>query len=1082
MNTRELESLCKVSVYPKAGDVGMATVSMRGRASKDDAMLHLFVVDNSWSMGSSARTFVNRTIRGMFPPDADPETSLYLLMFSSHCVVRRTYLGALGSLAMPEQGGTRLNGVFASVECIAKENPHANLALFVLSDGAVSDLPSALEEARRCEAYLKSTAVGVQVRTLRLDTSHAAHTSARSPRQTNTADTRALSFFSLLASPPSSDMMDIVAGDLCAPDKLAGMATAGDEARRAVLTVAGCGVSLTPYTDYSDSAIVGFGETLVFLKGDPAGFAVDGADVPAGRCDLPPGVYFDTLLAPALKQAISYVRNIQITNGAAREIKRCVDAFETILFEMHGAEENDRRLAARMRKFRKGGMLCLRQAANTVLDKSFSAQQLADYIRKGAADTRAGARVGKRSRRTVGDVEELLRILREEIRKARGALPSLKPDDEGDPNYASLQSPTSFWSQATSEEGLRALLTLADDEVRELSLEDLLLSLNIVGFPAFCASESPDFPDAFDWSPDEVYVKGHFLSIADVMAARLMYDAADKSAAVVGLEIPRTDLPISIAIPCVMPNLMRFLARHMPTFLNALAVLGAMRVHAVLPAMFIAKTLSGALRIADQLQRPGGRTEAGVNAFRGVMATAVAASGRYFDAFLRSIEKVDLARFANLDNQPLKYAMVPLFRIFTEPGLEHLRDMGPAVLRSAASAMALVLARAAKTWAIQREDGLRAEEERRKADWKADGKAGRGEAGPAGAWEDRPREMKNPDRELMHALLVAAPAGSSTDLSARLVGQLKVRMAGANALVPLLRAMGGEALPQEFPDMHEALGLDPDTTVDRFMLALCLLGFDAPAKDTRIDKATGESLQPDLGLPGAAEEYISHKALQCREEVESARAAAARKEEVKHLGSELVERLASAGLAEFDELLRGGLSGPAVRVAIADATSPLVSRLGTALLSPSVPHRVEKLLRFYGGRVDGRELWNGGVPLRVSTKNVARINAAVCDEGLAEYLSTLKGRHLYRPSGAALDKKTNLPVAVSGNRHNHSNELPSYFGLGYATLAEYLECLAELPAEARDREWAEYCSLHSDCCGVETAVVPWLRSTTPPRT
>lgn len=1098
-----------VSFHKLAGGTGIARVRINPDLRKVKRILRLFVVDNSGSMGGAADAFAKKTIPMLFAPDADPETPLYLIPFSDSCEVWPTTLGMLRHISLPEQCGTRLNGVFAAIELIAKENPDTDIEMVVLSDGIVTDLYSVLDEAERCNAHLKSTGVRVDVKTLRLQINRYGGNGGNGGHYSyggygygsrggqgrmgskNEADTEALTHFLLLSSTPSSEITDLEAYELAMPSKIASLKAKGDEAGRAVVACAGCLVSLAPYTKHTASVVVPSGETLLFLEGEPEAFSVDGVGVVLERCNLAPGIYFDSLLGPALKRAITYVKNFKVADveGAAEKITDCTRAFEKILGEMHGAEavdhmladaqgapgagerdERDRSLRRRLGKFKRHSLAVLMRVANTALDQNFSNQQKADYLRDDSTATRAGARVAKRSRRTTGDVDELRATILAEVEKAKCALPSLEDDDEHDPNYRSLQSPVSFWSQATTAEGLRALLSLEREELELMSLEDLLLSLNIVGFPAFCASENPDFAGAFDWSPDEVYVKGYFISIADIMAARLMFDTPDKSAAVVGLTIPRTDLPISIIIPCVMPNLMRFLVKNMPIFLNALALLGSQRVHGCINGMNMGVLLSGALRLADQIASPGGISEASICAFRGVMATAVAASGPYFNHILEAIGRVSGGNFANLDNQPIKYAMVPLFQIFTDPRFEHLRATAPAILRSVAAAMAYLLARAAKRSATDREDKLRAEEEGRKEESRKQHAMLGGQG--AFRWEDRQREMKNPDFELMQALLGESSTDSQFGLAERLVGQLKHRMRGANALVQLFRAMGGAPDPSGFPSMHEALGLDPSTTVDRFLFALCVLGFDAPSKDARIDKDTGESIQADLGLPGAAEEYISRKTRECREAEESARAAAARKDAEKRLGSVLVERLAGADLADFEVLLRDGLEESGVRAAVGDSTSPLVSSLSTALLSPEVPHRAVKMLWFYSGKIGERDLWNRGRPLFVSSKDIRKINDAACDEALAEFFS-LKLKHVYREPRLAHNEKTKQPVEVEANRHSHSNGLPSYFALGHATLNAYIEHLGGLAAEERDHQWAEYRGLHPKCCGTSEAVVPW---------
>ncbi|KAJ1562162.1 hypothetical protein HK405_015211, partial [Cladochytrium tenue] len=218
----------------------------------------------------------------------------------------------------------------------------------------------------------------------------------------------------------------------------------------------------------------------------------------------------------------------------------------------------------------------------------------------------------------------------------------------------------------------------------------------------------------------------------------------------------------------------------------------------------------------------------------------------------------------------------------------------------------------------------------------------------------------------------------------------------------------------------------------------------------------GESrvLIADLGPgPEAGRELVRTTVLQAHKERYETDVAAKRVAEEKALMAALVDGLVGAAdEAAFVGLLRDGLKRGAspVEARMANtASSGFPELLERLLAGGAVPARLAKLRVLLLGRdSSGEDAWNRGNVLAFA--DLKRFAAAWSEESAAEgefeairaeYAA--RRRHWYR-SGRA-------------NRHGHTNEKPSYWALGYASLEE-------MKAQVSAEEFAAFYELHRSCC------------------
>jgi hypothetical protein len=103
-------------------------------------------------------------------------------------------------------------------------------------------------------------------------------------------------------------------------------------------------------------------------------------------------------------------------------------------------------------------------------------------------------------------------------------------------------------------------------------------------------------------------------------------------------------------------------------------------------------------------------------------------------------------------------------------------------------------------------------------------------------------------------------------------------------------------------------------------------------------------------------------------------------------------------------------------------------------------------------------LWNHGEPWRGQHVQFKRFIASTFGAGsweqIAQMCASVFKCHVYRSEAGG---------AAIANRHGHSNDLPSYWALGFTTVEEMM---AKVSREAAD----EYKEKHRNCCGFGVTV------------
>ncbi len=271
-------------------------------------------------------------------------------------------------------------------------------------------------------------------------------------------------------------------------------------------------------------------------------------------------------------------------------------------------------------------------------------------------------------------------------------------------------------------------------------------------------------------------------------------------------------------------------------------------------------------------------------------------------------------------------------------------------------------------------------------------------------------------------------------------GALAWAVDARDVTVVLARA-GNSGDLQDTDVADDALGMDPATLMARVAVDLVA----RPGESDRIDRDQRRCHAPDYGDGPAWDRHIAELAAALhRERRRQLEAQKLKAEDAEMLRRRVVLALATDSRAQFLEQLAH----------IPSRSSPGYAELeaGVIDLEATVPDRQLKIEVLVLGRTrDDQPVWARGASLVAPEARFQALSQAYMAGGPLHWAEVarrrrLHMRHQYRETGGA-------------NRHGHSNDRPSYFGHGYATLELYLDSVDPKTRQA-------YLVEHAACCGV----------------
>lgn len=1033
----DLGSLLYVGQQPSTCDEVSAGAAAGVVACPKPDPLVVLVMDISASMGNTAGRALrslNHAMQRTFP-EVDP----IVIMFGSHVVSAKLSEVLAPSFNFRLHGSTHMNGVAAQVRQVLLDPKTSDRAavLLVASDGAVEDSAMAASQAAASLVAVRSRPGPVSVGLVRCLTSSYAQ-----------PDTSALACYGAYntggGAVPVVDVLSAAGGSISPELEEECLAAAFAEAlekQHVTVCVAAPTAALHRLpTDTPVSTLhVVPGTYLLIAPGVAADTLLVNGELLPTAAYANANTWTEATLVPFLQYVETQLRHALVSNNTSQcaavsswlqklqtRLQAQVAAAATTLTTEAGVPTaavttstaaRVRQVLRRVSAAQKSVLMRVLQLANTDRVAALNSAQKADFLRGGMTSARTAKRVAK----TAGfDFDEQVReglrqlLLRLEAGRAaaKAGAGSGSGSGSGSSNSAQGQQPSpneddpdavSFYSMDTWGNVMaeaRELMANLDD----LEVADVMPIVGGLGVP-FHAPRG-DFPDPWSFYVTDVHI-GLYVNEADLCAVESI--GADSRLRFPGVtDAERSVITGVVPLRRLSPLLGHAYARTQLAALHAsFALRGAL---APVPHDALAMAAAVLMRLVQHIGVERQPTAAELNVLTALTDQVARDAAHVLAEFgnqLRTAANQDpRACCIGDNNMPLKVLAASL-------GLGALTPARALAAFEVATYQAAKRAFRGVSAADTREHAVR---QLLKLD--------------LAAFEERTRDV---DPAVADA--AALPYTFEVDMDVATVPHWMPRLTEFAAAVRLLRP-GVTTFPAT--TVKDALGVE---NVDLANLAAAVFAARCTHESDRVDKAACNALGPHFQFASECKVYLLNVAGGIYADNYLKRAKERRQQLADEAKLRAVQALAAAPtLAVFITQL------PEVVPSRNDNAYEWLLREVFAGTPETVPLAPEKALVLVTGRLptaDGSAIWAAGnVDSRARTFRDQLRALGVWDQ--VEELLSRRVVHTYR------DKP---------NRHGHSNEKPSYFGLGYATLGE-------MQANVPHEDWVQYCAAHRGCCGL----------------
>eukprot|EP00443_Scrippsiella_acuminata_P048512 CAMPEP_0115169682 /NCGR_PEP_ID=MMETSP0270-20121206/1395_1 /TAXON_ID=71861 /ORGANISM="Scrippsiella trochoidea, Strain CCMP3099" /LENGTH=1107 /DNA_ID=CAMNT_0002582389 /DNA_START=100 /DNA_END=3423 /DNA_ORIENTATION=- len=1012
-------------LYP-AGKNYIGQLVVPEEAVKDECLKppqRVLIMDHSGSMGQ----WSGRVLHSVFPEvlnllGVHPDEHLLLILFSSGSSHHHMKVRDLATFSPGPQGSTNMRGIFQELQTqLDPGNPRVQI--LTLSDGDVHDQEQTAAAAAAAAPTLKSS-YEIDARAVRLFTSAYAR-----------PDTRALASVLQLNTNTAATLVDLES-NLALDDmakRMAGM-FAQCALRGAMLKTQHSVLQPQPWSEPASEISVRLGRNTFWLTRVPDKPTLSGEPVMVHEEAPMNQDTMSDILADRLEFFISQLRVLKVidTAQAKEQIARIVDYFQNLEASLVPAEELSKLLengglknrATFMRKTLQRRLKSVTTMMESIAKddrvRSLNQAQQADYLRQMGTSKNSRA-LARRAQATGMDFDS---TLRNEILQMKAHLHELSDLDAG-------QLSVSFYSQATTLEGILAVCEMADDsEVFEgLLAVDLLRLFNIIGIP--CVAPVSDFPDPMTYRLERL-MPGNFVSVADLSTVELMQSK---------LEMPGLGVKIANAIPYFEDlQIQRFLQRHAPSALEYICSIGMRRVLAEVPCTFPYTLVAGVWRLVQHLDTD--KSELNVQLLsRMVPSYQESCDGRfdYLMPALRTDQDPEKSYWIGYNG--ITNMISPLWRLAEEGfGKHNARILRALYTFEAFQVMRRLNKQKDPKFQFEQLDRLLG------VDFVARGT-------PLPEMFSRPQPVHDQKVRVNRECLAELSQAMCHTKYATIIPPLfsAIRESDPVSAVRTIPQISDETLVK---------ALNLDYPLEEFMMYNIVEGFLFQSKQLRVDKENSKSLRPDLGVRLEGQRMCQEYILSRYSEDYEARLKHMAGDERKRILDELIEEgLATDSMATFCRLLSEGIQRGEVSFKIANFNSYGCRELHDALMDTTraVLKRAEKIAVFYTGEdAEQNVVWNGGNMYRAAAGPLQKILADMGEEStwaLIQERYKCKKSHVYRGG------------KCSCNRHGHSNDKASFFAFGHNSLISYFSVMS---LEAR----SEYLQEHPTCCALATEREP----------
>lgn len=743
---------------------------------------------------------------------------------------------------------------------------------------------------------------------------------------------------------------------------------------------------------------------------------------------------FDAVLRTKTNHYIERLKILKVVDmiESKKEIEQIIDYFNVLEKNMMSLLPNDtlnNTIDSRLRflktkAFRKSKSIIqeLSAIANSEKVSALNSAQQADFLRNCTTSSNTINLAKRGIKQGLDfDVKAIQEVI--EMKKHLSEL-----DNINDSNHA-----VSFYSQDTTLSGIKACCELDDenDSLSHMTAIDILSLLNIVG----TATDQPvgDYPDPKTYRVSNI-MPGVYVSVSDLIVVKQQNHV---------LKNPyNQDQEITNAIPFYDNDLIQqFLMKYAPNLLEYTASLGMRNMCVNIPSTYKYTIVGGCWLMSNIVQdKP---TEINADLFAKFTKTYKTASNGQFDYVIPLLDNHNGSESMYIGNNGITNMIGPMIDLNEPENKDKLHFM-PQILRALYTFEFYQIMKK-----YHRHD--------------SDGHIKRKEMLDKFLGIDFQKYgSKLP--ELFETQQVPEHY-SQYHIDQQMFDDICHRIKWIDYL-PRLSDMFGLALTTDSsknliqflesdksePELEKYLDLD--FSLDKFKIYCIYQGLMADTLGSRYCETTNKMTICNPGNQSLMEKEISEYIKKRYHSHYQSALAEQNKQESVILTKSMVDLMVETDIIEvYETLFKSGMTRNTTHVQISDSWKPGFSDLKEKLFDPMVqcPLRDEKLrILVLGVSKDNQIIYNKGNVLRMSLRDLeqlfSKVNCSDLWESEIRDVYIEKNIHLYRESDLA-------------NRHSHNNLKPSYWARGYKNLREYFNDICE-------EERAEYCQIHTNCCGV----------------
>ncbi|KAL7014465.1 hypothetical protein ACKWTF_015943 [Chironomus riparius] len=636
------------------------------------------ILDQSGSMGDSVANIVNNVLPKFFEIlSYDPETVINLITFESSTRLYKLKVKEFHNVELFSLGGTYMSPAVSMLLSLFKEFQFSvsGLRILTISDGDVYDQEETKVLGDKLAGFASKCNILVNSQAIRFFTY-------------GQPDTTALCSLLQLNNVEKSQLTDIEAGK---PHE--------DIARTMADLFVNDGFDQPMKLQSSDSIFYKFPwdkeptnqlqilperNNIFWVHEVPKESQIITLDGETVAITIHEDITFDQLLNfTKLDFLVDRIKILKILNSstAKETIERIVAFFATledILIKLAENEAIDpRSIENRVRLCKLNAITSrtfttfLETIANDQKIHELNSEQKANYLRNVQASTKAGRglamRAAKKKSKSWSKDQNFDEIVHKEVQAIKSHFDEIKDIDH-------KKHSVSFYSQATTLEGIKSLIEFTDDVTfQSLKADDILQIINIVGVACNCPVG--DFPDASTWRVNEIYY-GCYVSVADIITS--IHQSKDTEFV---LKAPGIDKEITNVIPVFDdPRIGVFLKKYAPSILEFTSSIGMRRVIADVPMTFGYNIIAGIRRMMFDLNK--NKSTVHLETFKNLISTAYLFVGKYFDHVEKLlVDKNCKTNGYYLGNNGIASLIVPLIRIYSKKNHEAVKRI-PDILRS----------------------------------------------------------------------------------------------------------------------------------------------------------------------------------------------------------------------------------------------------------------------------------------------------------------------------------------------------------------------------------------------------------------